>query len=144
MRYVPCKSSMSVLQDSSRELAASASEVGLVITVSCPHRYHSPRSPTHPNNQHSPTLHRITRWKPAFLQLADNTTCWTEMGHCSFCIISVTPVWLSVRSEVQIVCICSSWCYCFPKPHHLLPQLNPDWFYLSGTDIPRLSWKRGH
>jgi len=20
-----------------------------------------------------------------------------------------------------------------PKPHHLLPQLNPDWFYLSGT-----------
>ena len=27
-----------------------------------------------------------------------------------------------------------------PKPHHLLPQLNPDWFYLSGTGLPRLSW----
>ena len=25
-----------------------------------------------------------------------------------------------------------------PKPHHL----NPDWFYLSGTGWPRLSWKR--
>ena len=31
-----------------------------------------------------------------------------------------------------------------PKPHHLLPHLNPDWFYLSGTGLPRLSWKRGH
>ena len=26
-----------------------------------------------------------------------------------------------------------------PKPHHLLPHLNPDWFYLSGTGLPRLS-----
>ena len=30
-----------------------------------------------------------------------------------------------------------------PKPHHLLPHLNPDWFYLSGTGLFRLSWKRG-
>jgi len=30
-----------------------------------------------------------------------------------------------------------------PKPHRLLPQLNPDWFYLSGTGLPRLFWKRG-
>ena len=30
-----------------------------------------------------------------------------------------------------------------PKPHHLLPHLNPDWFYLSGTGLPRLSWERG-
>ena len=52
-------------------------------------------------------------------------------------------MWLSVWSEVQIVCIWSSWCHCIPKPHHLLPRLNPDWFYLSGTDLPRLSWKRG-
>jgi len=22
--------------------------------------------------------------------------------------------------------------------HHLLPHLNPDWFYLSGTSLPRL------
>jgi len=30
-----------------------------------------------------------------------------------------------------------------PKPHHLLPDLNSDWFYLSCTGLPRLSWKRG-
>jgi len=30
-----------------------------------------------------------------------------------------------------------------PKSHHLLPHLNPDWFYLSGTGLPGLSWKRG-
>ena len=44
---------------------------------------------------------------------------------------------------VHIVCICSRWCHCIPKPDHLLPHLNPDWFYLSGTGLPRLSWKRG-
>ena len=27
--------------------------------------------------------------------------------------------------------------------HHLLPHLNPDWFYLSGTGLPRLTCKRG-
>ena len=26
-----------------------------------------------------------------------------------------------------------------PKSRHLLPHLNPDWFYLSGTGLPRLS-----
>jgi len=29
-----------------------------------------------------------------------------------------------------------------PKHHHLLPHLNPDWFYLSGSGLPRLSWKK--
>ena len=24
-----------------------------------------------------------------------------------------------------------------PKPHHLLPHLSPDWFYLSITSLPR-------
>ena len=52
-------------------------------------------------------------------------------------------VWLSVWSEVHIVCIWSSWCHCHPKPYRLLHHLNPDWFYLSGTGLPRLSWKRG-
>jgi len=27
------------------------------------------------------------------------------------------------------------------KPDHLLPDLNPDWFYLSGTGLPRLSYE---
>jgi len=52
-------------------------------------------------------------------------------------------VWLSVCSEVQIVCIWSSWCHCHPKPRHLLSHLNPDWFYLSVIGLPRLTWKRG-
>ena len=30
-----------------------------------------------------------------------------------------------------------------PKPHRLLPHLNADWFYLYGTSLPGLSWKRG-
>ena len=51
-------------------------------------------------------------------------------------------VWLSVWSEVQIACIWSSRCHCIPKPHNLLPHLNPDWFYLSGTGIHRLCWRR--
>ena len=32
---------------------------------------------------------------------------------------------------------------CIPKPHRLLSHLNPDWFYLSGTGLPRFCWKRG-
>ena len=52
-------------------------------------------------------------------------------------------VWLSVWSEVQIVCMWSSWCHCIPTSHHLLSHLNPDWFYLSGViSLARLSWKR--
>jgi len=31
-----------------------------------------------------------------------------------------------------------------PKPHLRLPHLNPDWFYLSGAGLLRLSRKRGH
>ena len=46
-------------------------------------------------------------------------------------------VWLSVWSKVQIICIWSSWCHCIPKPHHLLPRLNPDWFCLSDTVLPK-------
>ena len=41
-----------------------------------------------------------------------------------------------------IVCIWSSWCHCIPKPHYLLPHLHPDWFYLSGDGLPKLSRNR--
>ena len=36
--------------------------------------------------------------------------------------------WLSVWSEVHVVCIWSSLYHSIPKPHNLLPHLNPDWF----------------
>ena len=51
--------------------------------------------------------------------------------------------WFLVGSEVQIVCMWSSWCHCIPTPHHLLPHFKPAWFYLAGTSLPRLSWNRG-
>ena len=31
----------------------------------------------------------------------------------------------------------------FQKKHYLLPRFYPDWFYLSGTGLLRLSWKIG-
>jgi len=39
-------------------------------------------------------------------------------------------VWLSVWSEVQIVCMPLP----SPEPHHLLHHLNSDWFYFSVPD----------
>jgi len=51
-------------------------------------------------------------------------------------------VWLFIWNEAQIVYKWSSWCHCIPKPHNLLSHLNPDWFYLSDSGLPRLSWKR--
>jgi len=51
-------------------------------------------------------------------------------------------VWLSVWSKMWIVCMWSSWCHCIPELHLLLPRFNPDWFYLSGTSLPLLSWKK--
>jgi len=39
-------------------------------------------------------------------------------------------VWLSVWSLVQIVAA-------IPKPHHLLPHLNPDWFLPRDAMHPR-------
>jgi len=47
---------------------------------------------------------------------------------------------------VKQVCVCAM-CFdviAFPKPQHILPHLNPGWFYLSGIGLPRLSWKSGH
>jgi len=51
------------------------------------------------------------------------------------------------------------WCGCLPGarcrlfaygppdataiPKSVVSHLNPDWFYLSGTGLPRLSWKKG-
>jgi len=62
--------------------------------------------------------------------------CWLGVRKSIWPVKIEWWVWLSVWSDVQIVCtLWSSWCYCIPKPHHLLPYLNPDWFYhLSGTD----------
>jgi len=79
-----------------------------------------------------------------FLQCFD-TVGWTSWRASGLWKLSdEVLVWLSVWSEVQIVCMWSSWCHCIPKPHRLLPHSNPDWFYLSGIGLPKLSWKTGH
>ena len=58
----------------------------------------------------------------------------------------VTRCWRGYLSGVR----CRLFAYCpadataIPKPRHLLRHSNPVWFYLSGTGLPRLSWKRGH
>ena len=44
--------------------------------------------------------------------------------------------YLSV-ARCRFFCIWPSWCHCIPKPHHLLPHVNPDWYYHAGTGLPR-------
>jgi len=46
-------------------------------------------------------------------------------------------VWLSVWSEVQMICIWSSWCYCHPVISCFIKIQNG--CYLSGTSLLRLS-----
>ena len=78
------------------------------------------------------------------LQCFDILLVWRREEHLACKKLSdEVLVWLSVCTEVQVVCVWSSWCHCIPKPHHVLPHLNPNWFYLSGTGLPRLFWKRG-
>jgi len=52
-------------------------------------------------------------------------------------------MWLSVYSEVRLFAYGPADATAIHKPHHLLLHLNPDWFYLSRTGLPRLSRKRG-
>ena len=75
-----------------------------------------------------------------------DTVAWARQEEHPTCkkLSDVVALWLPVWSYVQIVCIRSSWCHCIPKPRHLLPHLNPDWVYLSGSGLARLFWKRGH
>ena len=58
---------------------------------------------------------------------------WEMMCWCGY--LSGARCWLFVYGPADATAS--------HKPHHLLPHLNPDWFYLSGTHLLRLSWKRG-
>ena len=57
-------------------------------------------------------------------------------GECCYGYLSVARYRLFACGLADAIAI--------PKPHYLLPHLNPDWFYLSAAGLPRLSWKRGH
>ena len=82
--------------------------------------------------------------------------CWLNASrNCAFSALTL----LVIRQEEHLACknwVTRCWwrylsgarCRLFaygpadttaiPKPHHLLPHFNPDWFYLSGTCLPRL------
>jgi len=47
----------------------------------------------------------------------------------------------SVCSEVQVICIWSSWCSATPSS---LASFKPRMIYLFGAGLPSLSWKRDH
>jgi len=49
-------------------------------------------------------------------------------------------VWLSVWREVHIVAYGPA--DATAKMHHLLSHLNPNWFYVSGTSLPRCPGKK--
>jgi len=58
--------------------------------------------------------------------------------------ISVIRCWCGYLSEAR----CRLFAYGpanateIPTPHYLVTHSNPDWFYLSGTGLPTLSWKK--
>ena len=68
--------------------------------------------------------------------------CWLGISKSMPVKIEQWGVGMAIFLERDADCLWSSRCHCIPKPHHLLPHLNPEWFYLSGTDLHRLSWKR--
>jgi len=81
--------------------------------------------------------------------------CWEAFSvwHCWLGVRkSVRPVKIEWQGVGVVVCLergadCLHMVQLMPthpRPHHLLPHLNPDWFYLSGTGLPRFSWKGGH
>jgi len=95
--------------------------------------------PTFSNNKH--ILRQYYLLTSAFSALTLLVGRQEEQPACKNWVMRC--VWLSVWSKVApIVCIWSSRCHCIPKPHNLLPHLNPDWFHLSGTGLSRLSWKK--
>jgi len=95
--------------------------------------------------------------------------CWhvlTGWDSVDQCITDALPsvlwhCWLGIRKRIRPVknWVLRYWCgylsgarcrlfaygpadaTAIPKSHRLLPHLNPDWFYLSGTGLPRLPWK---
>jgi len=104
-----------------------------------------------PNQQHSLTEGNALTHSICIAKAALHVLCYNAL------------ILLVGRQEEQPVCKnWVMWCWCgylsgvrcrlfaygptdasaIPKPHHLLPHINPYLFYVSGTGLPRLSWKR--
>ena len=86
------------------------------------------------------------------LKLQMNKIMWCDYK-CLQC--SDTVGWVLVGCQEGHPA-CKNWvmscCHYIPKPHHLSPHLNPDWFYLSGTGLSCSfsaltlldGWQEGH
>ena len=106
---------------------------------------------------------RPVNWRDAALRQMTATTCldFAITTHNLVFSASTLLIW---RQEEHPACknwVMGWWCgylsvarcrqfaygpvdaTAIPKPHLLFSHLNPDWFYLSGTTLPRLSWKKG-
>ena len=102
-------------------------------TVQCRTSGHSSRY----KRTHKHTVHFITGLiRFSALALSAFTLLVGRQEEDPAWVMGCWPVWSSVWGE-------TSWCHYHPKPRPLLPHLNPDWIYFSGTGLPRLSWKRG-
>ena len=55
-----------------------------------------------------------------------------EHPACKNCLLRCCCGYLS-GARCRLFAYCPADATAIPKPHHLLPPLNPDWFYLSGT-----------
>ena len=51
--------------------------------------------------------------------------------------------WIYMCNKVQMFAYGPADATAIPEPHYLFPNLNADWFYLSGISLPSLSWKSG-
>ena len=54
----------------------------------------------------------------------------------------VSTEWWGVWPRCRLLAYGPADATVIPKPHHLLPHVNTDWFYLSVPCLPRLSWKK--
>ena len=64
----------------------------------------------------------------------EHPACKSRLMRCCYDYLSEARCRLFAYSPADATAI--------PKLHNLLPHLNPDWFYHSGTSLPRLSWKK--
>ena len=95
-----------------------------------------------------------------FIMQTDSLLCqYQHVGVIAFSALTL----LAGRQEEHSACknwVMRCWCGCVSgtrcrlfaygpadtiasQKKDLLPHLKPDWFYLSGTCLPRMSWKRG-
>jgi len=103
------------------------------------------------------TLSQCTRHAAGFVlrllqpqSVAINAPCWPHsctyrpIPFSGWCHISSGGHKLAKKllTNTSTVCIWFSWCHCFPKPYHLLPHLNPDWFTFLVPAYPGCPGKR--